>query len=241
MRILVAEDDAPLADFLRQQLQQEQFSVQVAGDGPGAEKMAFDQPYDLLILDLGLPGKAGLDVLRSIHSKKPDLPVLIVTAANSVEDRVRGLDSGADDYLVKPFAFAELAARVRAVLRRGNRPGRALLQIDDLQLDRVSHTVQRRGHNIELSPKEFSLLEFLMRHEGQPVSRTSIVEQVWRLNFDNMTNVVDVYINYLRRKVDSGYDRPLIRTIRGVGYQIDGNGRSASSGRPISASRPAAS
>src|ERR1700740_1752237 len=138
MRILVIEDNAPLAEFLRQQLQQEPFSVQVAGDGPGAEKMAFDQSYDLLILDLGLPGKAGLDVLRSIHSKKPDLPVLIVTAANSVEDRVRGLDSGADDYLPKPFAFAELAARVRAVLRRGNRPGRALLQIDDLQLDRVS-------------------------------------------------------------------------------------------------------
>jgi RNA polymerase sigma factor (sigma-70 family) len=129
----------------------------------------------------------------------------------------RGLDAGADDYVAKPFAFAELAARIRAVLRRGTRPARSILQIEDLEVDRVSHTVRRGTHNIDLSPKEFSLLEFLMRHEGLPVSRSSIVEQVWKLNFDTMTNVVDVYINYLRRKVDSGYDRALIRTIRGVG------------------------
>jgi DNA-binding response OmpR family regulator len=142
-------------------------------------------------------------------------------------ERVRGLDAGADDYLAKPFAFAELAARIRAVLRRGNRPARSILQIEDLEVDRVSHTVRRGNDNIDLSPKEFALLEFLMRHEGQPVSRTSIVEQVWKLNFDTMTNVVDVYINYLRRKMDSGYNRALIRTIRGVGYQIGGNGQHA--------------
>ncbi len=146
----------------------------------------------------------------------------MVTGASLAEDQVRLLDAGADDSLAKPFEFAELAARIRAVLRRGSRPGRAVLKVGDLEIDRVAHAVQRGGHSIELSPKEFALLEFLMRHEGQAVTRTAIVEQVWKLNFDTMTNVVDVYINYLRRKVDSGYDRPLIRTIRGVGYQIGG-------------------
>jgi len=159
--------------------------------------------------------------------KRPDIPVMMVTGASLVEERVRGLDAGADDYVAKPFAFAELAARIRAVLRRGSRPARATLQVEDLELDRVTHIVHRGGRGIELSPKEFALLEFLMRHAGQPVSRASIVEQVWKLNFDTLTNVVDVYINYLRRKVDSGYDRALIRTIRGVGYQI------GSSGKPV--------
>jgi len=225
MRILVAEDDTPLAEFLHERLQQEQFAVQVVADGREAEKMASDQTYDLVLLDLNLSDVGGLDVMKGIRSKKPDLPVMIVAGTNLVEDRVRWLDAGADDYLAKPFAFAELAARIRAILRRGTRPARAILRIDDLELDRVSHAVRRGSHSIELSPKEFSLLKFLMRNEGQPVSRTAIVEQVWKLNVDTMTNVVDVYINYLRRKVDSGYDRPLIRTIRGVGYQIGGNGR----------------
>jgi two-component system OmpR family response regulator len=225
MRILVAEDDAPLAESLHQRLQQEQFSVQVVSDGMEAQRLAFEQSYDLVILDLNLPGVSGLDVLLGIRSKKPDLPVLLVAGASLVEERVRGLDAGADDYLVKPFAFAELSARIRAVLRRGNRPVHAVLQIDDLELDRVTHAVRRGSHDVELSPKEFALLEFLMRHAGQPVSRTSIVQQVWKLNFDTTTNVVDVYINYLRRKVDSGHGHALIRTIRGVGYQIGGNGR----------------
>jgi two-component system, OmpR family, copper resistance phosphate regulon response regulator CusR len=222
MRILVAEDDAPLAEFLHQRLLQEQFAVQMVSDGSEAQRLAADQSYDLVILDLNRTESAGLDVLRNIRSKKPDLPVLIVTGASMVEERVRGLDAGADDYVAKPFAFAELAARIRAVLRRGNRPAHAILAVDDLTIDRVSHSVQRGGQAIELSPKEFALLEFLMRNAGQPVTRTAIVEQVWKLNFDTMTNVVDVYINYLRRKVDTGYDRPLIRTIRGVGYQIGG-------------------
>jgi two-component system, OmpR family, copper resistance phosphate regulon response regulator CusR len=226
MRILVAEDDAPLAEFLDQRLQQEQFVVQVVRDGTEAQRLASDQSFDLVILDLNLPGTPGLDVLRNIRTKKPDLPVVILTGAALVEERVRGLDAGADDYLAKPFAFAELAARIRAVLRRGNRPGHALLKVDNLELDRLTHTVERGGHSIELSPKEFSLLEFLMRNAGQPVSRTTIVEQVWKLNFDSMTNVVDVYINYLRRKVDSGHDRRLIRTVRGVGYQIGANAAS---------------
>src|SRR5216683_4177063 len=227
MRILVAEDDAPLAEFLHQRLEQEKFAVQVVSNGAEAEQHASEQAYDLVILDLNLPGTGGLDVLREIRSKKPDLPVVIVTGSGMVEERVRGLDAGADDYLAKPFAFAELAARIRAVLRRGNRHARAVLQVEDLELERITHTVRRGSHNIELSPKEFALLEFLMRHQGQPVSRTAIVEQVWKIHFDTMTNVVDVYINYLRRKVDSGYDRALIRTIRGVGYQIGGNGKFA--------------
>jgi len=235
MRILVAEDDAPLAEFLHQRLEQEQFSVHLVSTGAEAQQKAFDESYDLVLLDLNLPETAGLDVLRLIRSKRPDLPVMIVTGANQVEERVSGLDAGAEDCVAKPFAFAELAARIRAVLRRGARPGRAVLQIEDLEVDRVSHTVRRGNHNIELSPKEFALLEFLMRHQGQPVSRSSIVEQVWKLNLDTMTNVVDVYINYLRRKVDSGYDRALIRTIRGVGYQIGGgNGRHAQQARQSS-------
>ena len=229
MRILVAEDDAPLADFLRQRLVQEQFAVQLASDGIEAQRLAANQAFDLVILDLNLPGTAGLDVLRNIRSQKPDLPVMVVAGSSLVEERVRGLDAGADDYVAKPFAFVELAARIRAVLRRGNRQANAVLSVADLVVDRVNHTVQRAGHNIELSPKEFALLEYLMRHAGQPVTRTAIVEQVWKLNFDTMTNVVDVYINYLRRKVDAGYDHALIRTVRGVGYQIGGNGANGQS------------
>jgi two-component system copper resistance phosphate regulon response regulator CusR len=211
MRILVVEDDAPLAEFLHQRLVQEQFAVQVVSDGSEAQRLACDQSYDLVLVDLNHPESAGLELLRSIRAKKPDLAILIVTSASMVEERVRGLDAGADDYIAKPFAFAELAARIRAVLRRGNRPANAVLTID------------------ELSPKEFALLEFLMRHAGQPVTRSAIVEQVWKLNFDTMTNVVDVYINYLRRKVDTGYDRALIRTVRGVGYQIGGTSGAARS------------
>jgi DNA-binding response OmpR family regulator len=220
MRILVAEDDAPLADFLHQRLLQEQFAVQMVSSGAEAQRLASEQPYDVVLLDLSVSGPTGLDVLRGIRSRKPDLPVLMVTAGCLVEERVRGLDAGADDYLAKPFAFAELAARIRAVLRRGSRSVSAILKVEDLELDRVTHGVQRCGQLIDLSPKEFALLEFLVRHAGQPVSRTAIVEQVWKLHSDTMTNVVDVYINYLRRKIDFGYDRPLIRTVRGIGYQI---------------------
>jgi DNA-binding response OmpR family regulator len=228
MRILVAEDDAALADFLSQRLRQEQFAVRVVGDGTEAHRLAVNQPYDLLILDLNLPGAAVLDVLRRIRSKKPELPVLVVTGAAQVEERVQSLDAGADDFLAKPFAFAELAARIRAVLRRGKRHARAVLNVEDLELDRITHSVQRCGHPIALSPKEFALLECLMCNAGQPVSRTAIVQQVWKLNFETVTNVVDVYINYLRRKVDAGYERALIRTIRGFGYQIGGNGNPVS-------------
>ncbi len=227
MRILVAEDDAALAEFLHQRLLQEQFAVQIVRSGTEAQHLASDHSYDLVLLDLDSPEGDGLDVLRSIRGEKPDLPILIITGASLVEDRVRGLDAGADDCLAKPFDFAELAARIRAVLRRVSCPACAVLKVDDLEVDRVTHAVHRRGETIELSPKEFSLLELLMPHSGQPVARSMIVEQIWKPNLSTMTNVVDVYINYLRRKVDSGHDRQLIRTIRGVGYQIgDSNGAS---------------
>lgn len=188
-----------------------------------AARYAADQSYDLVVLDLNRNGSVGLDALRSIRLKKPDQPVLMVAGANMVEDRVRGLNAGAEDFVAKPFEVAELAARMRAVVRRGNRSGRAVLQVSDLELDRITHGVHRQGRQIDLSPKEFSLLELLMRHAGQPVSRPAIVEQVWKLNCDTMTNAVDVYINYLRRKIDVGFEIALIRTIRGVGYQIGAN------------------
>jgi DNA-binding response OmpR family regulator len=187
------------------------------------QRYASDQSYDLVVLDLNRNGSVGLEALRSIRLKKPDQPVLMVAGANVVEDRVRGLNAGADDFVAKPFEVAELAARIRAVVRRGSRAARAVLQVNDLELDRITHGVQRQGREIDLSPKEFSLLELLMRHAGQPVSRSAIVEQVWKLNCDTMTNVVDVYINYLRRKVDVGFELALIRTVRGVGYQIGAN------------------
>jgi DNA-binding response OmpR family regulator len=233
MRILVAEDDAALAEFLSQRLQQEQFAVRVVADGNEAQRLATDQPYDLVILNLNLSGAAGLEVLRNIRLKKPELPVLIVAGPSALEDRVRCLDAGADDFVAEPFAFAELAARIRAVLRRGSRPARAVLNVEDLELDRISHSVQRSGYAVSLSPKEFALLECLMHHAGQPVSRTEIVREVWKLNFETATNVVDVYINYLRRKVDNGHERLLIRTIRGFGYQIGGNAAPTSQ-RPLS-------
>jgi DNA-binding response OmpR family regulator len=232
MRILIAEDDAPLADFLLQGLKQEQFTVQLATDGAEAQRLAADQSFDLVLLDLNRRGVMAFEVMRSILAKKPDLPVMIVSGAGPAEERVKGLNAGADDCLAKPFAFAELVARIRAVLRRKGASGQSLLKVEDLELDRFSHMVQRSGQLIELSPKEYALLEFLMRHAGQPVSRAAIVEQVWKLNFDTMTNIVDVYVNYLRRKIDAGHERMLIRTVRGTGYQIGTSFSTAARGNP---------
>jgi DNA-binding response OmpR family regulator len=220
MRILLAEDNTRLAQFICQQLQLELFTVRVVADGREAQRLALEQAYDLVLL--ALPGTSGLEVLRWIRSTKPELPVIIVAGSGQVEERVRGLDAGADDYLVKPFALAELAARIRAVLRRIRRPKQGLLRVHDLELDRFLHIVRRSGTLLDLSPKEFAVLEFLMCQPGQPVPRSTIVKQVWKVKFGTKTNVVDVYINYLRRKVDTGYDRRLIRTVHGVGYQIGG-------------------
>jgi DNA-binding response OmpR family regulator len=220
MRILLAEDDRPLASFLSKGLTAEQYAVDVAGDGEEARHLANEYDYDLLLLDLNLPPQDGFHVIRHVRPHKPDLPILILSGRARVEDRVRGLDLGADDYLTKPFSFAELSARVRALLRRGGQPAAPVLRVADLELNRVEHSVRRAGRRIELTPKEFALLEYLMRNSGRALTRAMIVEHVWNLSFDTMTNVVDVYINYLRKKVDYGCAPHLIRTLRGVGYVL---------------------
>lgn len=223
MRLLVAEADASLAEFLQTRLQQEHFAVQLASTGDQISRFAGKNLFDLILLDLNLPGVPGPDYLRQLQSRWPEAPVVLLSPASSVEERVKGLDAGADDIIVKPFAWSELAARIRAVLRRRNRPACEVFQFEDLEVNRVSHEVRRAGRAVELSPKEYALLEFLLRNPGRPVTRAAIIEEVWRIHGDSITNVVDVYINYLRRKIDNGADHPLIRTIRGVGYQIGGN------------------
>jgi len=220
MRVLIAEDDKPVANFVQKGLEAEQYAVDVAQDGDEAQFMVGQFDYDVAVLDLTLPRVDGLDVLKHIRETKPALPVLILTGRNRVEDRVKGLDLGADDYLTKPFSFSELSARVRALMRRAAQPAEVILRVDNLELNRVERTVKRAGHPMELTPKEFALLDYLMRNAGRCVTRAMIIEHVWNLTFDTMTNVVDVYINYLRKKVDSGYEKKLIRTVRGVGYQI---------------------
>ena len=223
MRLLVAEADASLAEFLQSRFQQEHFTVQVASTGYQISELSEKSPIDLIILDLNLPGIPGLEFLHTIHRRWPEMPVILVSQATAVEERVRGLNAGADDFVVKPFAVAELVARVYAVLRRRSRPVTDTFRFEDLEVNRVSHKVSRNGQAIELSPKEYALLDYLLRHSGRPVSRNSIIEEVWCMHSDSITNVVDVYINYLRKKIDAGSDHPLIRTIRGVGYQIGEN------------------
>jgi DNA-binding response OmpR family regulator len=218
MHILVAEDDLPVAKFLSSGLEGERYDVRLATDGAEVLRLLADGPCDLLVLDLNLPGISGLEVLQRVRSERPRLPVLILTGSARVEDRVSGLDSGADDYLTKPFAFSELVARVRALLRR--MPFEPVLHNMDLELDRVGRVVHRNGRTIELTPKEFALLEYLMLNAGQNVSRSSIIQHVWKLSSDTMTNVVDVYINYLRKKIDSDGSARLIHTVRGAGYRI---------------------
>lgn len=220
MRILVAEDDRPVASFLKKGLEAEHYAVDIVPDGQEALYMAEEYDYDLLLLDLVLPKMDGLQVLRQIRIRKKNLPVLVLTGRTRGEDRVKGLDLGADDYMVKPFAFRELTARVRALLRRGAGPVDFKLQVDDLGMNLVERTVGRGERKIELTPKEFALLEYLMRNQGRAVSRPMIIEHVWNFSFDTMTNVVDVYINYLRKKVDGGEVSKLIHTVRGVGYRI---------------------
>ncbi len=220
MRILVVEDDTSLASFLQKGLESEHYAVDVAPDGEIACAMAGEIDYDLMILDLNLPKRDGIAVLRAVRPKKPSLPVLVLTGRSRIEDRVQSLDSGADDCLTKPFSYTELSARVRALLRRHPFTTESLLRIADLELNRVERTVKRAGKVIELTSKEFGLLEYLLRNAGRRITRTMIVEHVWNLSFDTGTNVVDVYINYLRKKVDEGFTPRLIRTVRGVGYEL---------------------
>ncbi|MBI1746050.1 MAG: response regulator [Acidobacteria bacterium] len=220
MRILVIEDEVKVASFIKKGLEQEQYSVDIAHDGEEGLYLAENNPYDLLLLDLMLPKMSGLQVLTALRKKKPALPIMILTAKAGVEDRVQGLDCGGDDYLVKPFAFAELLARLRALLRRGHREVVMELRAGDLVLDPVKHRITRAGKVIELSNKEYALLEYLMRNAGQVVTRTMIAEHVWDLSFDSFTNVIDVYINFLRNKIDRGFPTRLLHTVRGVGYKL---------------------
>ena len=220
MRILLAEDDVPVARFVRKGLEAEHYAVDVASDGEEAQFMIDEFNFDMVILDLNLPRVDGLEVLKHARTRKASLPILILSVRSGIEARVKGLDLGADDYLGKPFSFIELAARVRALLRRNNQPAEVKLRVADLEINRVERRITRAGRNIELTPREFTFLEYLMRNAGRCVTRAMIIEHVWNFSFDTMTNVVDVYINYLRKKIDEGVEPKLIHTIRGSGYQL---------------------
>jgi DNA-binding response OmpR family regulator len=219
----VAEADRVLAESLQSRFQHESFSVHVIFDGSQFAAFAETTSFDLVLLDSNLSGAPEGEALAAVQRRWPGAAVVLLSSETAVESRIRALNAGADDFVVKPFVMAELVARVHAVLRRQSRPLRDVCVYEDLEINRVSHEVHRAGREIELSPKEYALLEYLLRTPGTPVPRGNIVEEVWRMQGDSLTNVVDVYINYLRRKIDAGSDRPLIRTIRGVGYQIGGN------------------
>jgi DNA-binding response OmpR family regulator len=218
LRILVVEDEKKVARFLKKGLREEGYSVDVSHDGIDGLLKAHVHDYDLLVLDVMLPGKSGLEVVRDLRSRESSVPVLLLTARGDQDDIVLGLDAGADDYLTKPFGFDELLARVRALLRRGGsaRPDRLIY--DDVELDRVTHKAHRGGDRLDLTPKEFQLLEFLMLNAERVVRRTELLEKVWDLQFDPMSNVVDVHVGHLRRKLRDVGDDPLVHTVRGVGY-----------------------
>src|SRR5437762_2916969 len=220
MRILVVEDESRIADFLSRGLVSAGYAVDVAATGGAAIDMIHSTDYDLMILDLGLPDMDGLSVLQKIRNRKTSPPVLILSARDAVDDRVKGLDLGADDYLTKPFAFVELLSRVRALLRRGQ-PTPERLQVGELVLDCIRRKVTRENENVELAPKEFSILEYMMRNRGRPLSRTMIVEHVWDMDYDGLTNIVDVYIRHLRSKIDDKWPVKMIHTVRGIGYMLD--------------------
>jgi len=217
VRILVVEDDRKVANFIERGLGQEGYAVDVLHDGTDVGEQTRLVDYDAVVLDLMLPGRSGAQVLRDIRARKPLLPVLILSAKDSIEERVAGLDAGADDYMAKPFALAELSARLRALLRRGL-PRETKLRVADLEMDTIRRAVTRAGRPIDLTPKEYALLEFLMRHSDRPVTRSLIVEHVWDIHFDSVSNVVEVHVNALRNKIDRGFSCPLIQTLRGVGY-----------------------
>jgi two-component system copper resistance phosphate regulon response regulator CusR len=219
MRILLVEDDRKVADFIQRGLAQEGYAVDVLYEGGVAGDQAAAIDYDAVVLDLMLPGRSGFQVLHDVRARKPALPVLILTAKGSIDERVAGLNSGADDYMAKPFALAELSARLRAILRRGT-PRENVLRLADLEVDTVSRIVRRGGRRIDLKPKEYALLEYLMRCAGRPLTKALIIEHVWDIHFDSVSNVVEVHINSLRNKIDKGYAVPLIHTIRGVGYMM---------------------
>ena len=218
MRILIVEDEKKVAGFIKKGLEEETYAVDVAYDGEEGLHLGAEGQYDLIILDIMLPKVDGLEILSQLRAQGSDVPILLLTAKDAVDDRVTGLNKGADDYLTKPFAFSELLARVRVLLRRGKAEVKTILQISDLTLDLVSHKVNRGGDEIELTGKEYSLLEYFMRNQEKVLTRTMIAEHVWDYNFDTFTNVIDVYINHLRKKIDKDRQSKLLHTLRGVGY-----------------------
>jgi len=218
VRVLVVEDESKIAGFIKRGLKEEGYSVDIASDGEEGYFLASTQDYDLIVLDLMLPKMDGLSLCRKLREGKIAVPILMLTAKDRVKDKVAGLDSGANDYLTKPFAFEEFLARCRALLRKHDVQSATKLQVGDLSLDLLTHKVARAGKDIVLTPKEFALLEYFMRQEGTVVTRTMISEHVWDMHFDTFTNVIDVYINYLRNKIDRGYEKPLLQTLRGRGY-----------------------
>jgi DNA-binding response OmpR family regulator len=221
MRILLVEDDADLAQFIRKGLKEEHYVVDVATDGEEGLALALDNAYDLLILDIMLPKLDGLTLCRRVRDKGFMTPVLLLTARNTVEDKVSGFDTGADQFLPKPFAFVELLAQIRALLRRGSQQPLVHLQAADLKLDPASHRVWRAGQEIALTNKEYALLEFLLRNKNRVLTRTAIIEHVWDISYDPMTNIVDAHIRALRAKIDRDFSPPLIATVRGAGYMLE--------------------
>ncbi len=218
MRILVIEDEKKVASFIQRGLEAEHYQVDVAHDGEAGFLQLFDNDYDALILDVMLPKRDGLSILRDLRTRKLAVPVLMLTARDTIADKVAGLDQGADDYLTKPFAFEELLARLRALLRRGVSSPAPELTLADVRLDLVTHQVTRAGKRIDLTVKEFALLEFFLRQPGRVLSRALIAQHVWGVDFDTFTNVIDVYVNYLRKKIDTDFEPKLLHTVRGVGY-----------------------
>lgn len=221
MKILLVEDEAKTADYLKQGLTEAGFNVSLARDGLDGLHLALEDQFDLAILDVMLPGLDGWQLIQAMRKQERNWPVLFLTARDQVQDRVKGLELGADDYLVKPFAFAELLARVRVLARRGNSTVQDQLSLADLQMDLLAHKVTRQGQRLDLTPKEFALLELLLRRQGEVLPRTLIAAQVWDMNFDSDTNVVEVAIRRLRAKVDEGYEPKLIHTVRGMGYLLE--------------------
>lgn len=220
MRILIVDDDRRLCAIIKRGLLEEAYAVDLAYDGEEGEYLTEVNPYDLIILDIMLPSKDGIEICHELRAKGINTPVLMLTAKDAVEDRVRGLDTGADDYLVKPFAFNELLARMRALLRRDGIPRSPELKVGDLTLDTLTRRVRRGQRSIELTTKEYVILEYLMRHPDAVVTRTMIEEHAWDYDFDSLSNLVDVYVNRLRRKIDSKGEESLIRTVRGAGYRL---------------------
>lgn len=224
MRILVVEDEAKVASFVKRALEEESYAVDLCADGAAGLDQAQSGDYDLIVLDVMLPSRSGIEVMKELRRRKIATPVLLLTAQARTEQKITGLDAGADDYLTKPFAIEELLARARALLRRGGGEAGSVLQIDDLTLNPATHEVVRGGQKIELTTKEYALLEYLMRNPGRVVTRPMIAEKVWNQDFDTYTNVIDVYMSYLRAKIDKGRTRKLIHTVRGSGYVLKAEG-----------------